>query len=103
MDHNDRWDDEVREAYRHPIADEEQARERVIARLREEPAPRRTPWAGWWMDPDAFRLRPLLAVASLIAVLGIGAWGGAWWAMSSRGVPAVSSSAGTVVEPAAAP
>jgi hypothetical protein len=99
MEHDDRWDDEVREAYRRPIVDEEGARERVIARLREEPLPRRSRWSGWWVDPDAIRVRPLLAIASLIVVLGIGAWGGAWWAVSSRRVPAATAARPTVTPP----
>jgi len=37
------------------------------------------------MDPDAIRVRPLLAVASLIAVLAIGIGAGAWWAASRGG------------------
>ena len=96
MDHDDRWDDQVRDAYRRPIAGEERAREQVIARLREEPAPRRSRWSGWWMDPDAIRMRPLLAVASLIIVLGIGAGGGAWWA-ASRGASIGSPPSATVI------
>ncbi|PYM05001.1 MAG: hypothetical protein DMD82_12670 [Candidatus Rokuibacteriota bacterium] len=96
MDHDDRWDDQVRDAYRRPIAGEERAREQVIARLREEPAPRRSRWSGWWMDPDAIRMRPLLAVASLIMVLGIGAGAGAWWA-ASRGASIGSPRSTTVV------
>jgi hypothetical protein len=97
MSPDDRWDDEVREAYQRPIPDEDRARERVIARLREEPPPRRTPWLGWWMEPDVIRARPLLAAASLIAALGIGAWGGAWW-MSSRAA-AVDTTAGRAAAP----
>src|SRR2546426_6065781 len=96
MDHDDRWDDQVRDAYRRPIAGEERARGQVIARLREEPAPRRARWSGWWLDPDAIRVRPLLAVASLIAVLGIGAGGGAWWA-ASRGASIGSPPSATVI------
>src|SRR5262245_55754753 len=98
MHDDDRWDEEVRESYQRPIVDEVRARERVIARLRDEPAPRRSRWAGWWTDPDAIRARPLLAVASLVAALGVGAWGGAWWVISSRGVPAASKAA-AVVQP----
>src|SRR5262245_34046281 len=100
MDHDERWDDQVRDEYRRPIAGEERARERVIARLREEPAPRHPRWGDWWMDPGAIRVRPLLAAASLIAMLGIGAWGGAWWAASrgasmgsSRNPPAIAKEA----------
>jgi hypothetical protein len=94
MEHDDRWDQEVRDLYQRPMAGEEHARERVSARLRQEPAPRRSR-ADWWIDPDAIRVRPLLAVASLIAVLAIGAWGGARWA-ASRGVSPRFSPARTV-------
>src|SRR3989441_125717 len=93
---HDEWDDQVRDAYRRPIAGEERARERVIARLRQEPAPRRSRWSGWWIDPDAIRVQPLLAVTSLIAVLGIGAGGGAWWA-ASRGASTGSPRSTTVI------
>jgi len=101
MDHDDNWDDQVRDAYRRPITGEEPARERMIARLRREAAPRRSRWQGWWMDSDAIHIRPLLAVASLIAALGIGLWGGTWWALYSRGVPVGSSPARVVAEPSA--
>jgi hypothetical protein len=95
MDH-DEWDDQLRDAYRRPLAGEESARERVIERLRDEPAPRRSRWSGWWMDPDAIRVRPLLAIASLIAVLAIGAGGGAWWA-ASRDASIGSARGATVI------
>jgi len=84
MHDDDRWDDAIREAYQRPMAGEEYARERAIARLGRERA--RDGHGGWWLNPDALRIRPLLAVASLIAVLAIGAWGGAWW-MASHRVP----------------
>ena len=87
MNFDERWDDEVRDAYQRPMAGDEQARDRAIARLRRERAPGARGNGGWWTDPDAMRIRPLLAVASLIAVLALGAWGGAWWAASRR-VPA---------------
>jgi hypothetical protein len=47
------------------------------------------------MDPDAIRVRPLFAVSSLIAVLAVGAGGGAWWA-SSRGASVGSPPSPTV-------
>jgi len=84
MNRDDRWDDEVRDAYRGAIEGEEQARERALMRLRREPTPRRGSTSAWWRDPDALRIRPWAAAASLLAVLAIGAWGGAWW-MASRG------------------
>jgi len=87
MNDEERWDDEVREAYQRPMVGEEQARDRAIARLRREHA-RHSLWdGGWWMDRDAMRVRPLLAVASLIVVLAIGALGGAWW-MAAHRMPA---------------
>src|SRR5262245_28276300 len=86
MNADDRSDDEVRDAYRQPMAGEDQARDRAIAHLRREIARGTRVNGGWWMDPDALRIQPLLAVASLIAVLAIGAFGGAWWA-ASRGTP----------------
>ena len=87
MNDEDRWDDEVRAAYQRPMAGEEEARKRAIAHLRLEHARRFRGSGGWWMDRDAMRVRPLLAVASLIAALTIGALGGAWWT-ASRTMPA---------------
>ena len=53
------------------------------------------------MDPDAIRVRPLLAVASLIAVLAIGAGGGAWWAASRRASIGFPPSATVIARPTA--
>ena len=74
MNPDDRWDDEVRDAYHRPIEGEAQARERAIARLRREARARRSRMGAWWVDPDVLRVRPLVFAASLLAVLVIGAW-----------------------------
>src|SRR5262245_58800305 len=87
MNDENRFDDEVRAAYQRSLAGEDEARERAIARLRREHARRSPGNSGWWTERDALRMRPLLAVASLIAVLAIGAVGGAWW-MAARRMPA---------------
>ena len=87
MNGDDRWDDDARVAYQLPIEGEEQARDRAILRLRRESATRRTGMGAWWVDPEALRMRPALAAACGLAVLGIGAWSGAAW-MASRGVRA---------------
>jgi predicted carbohydrate-binding protein with CBM48 len=87
MSGDDRWDDDVRDLYQLPIEGEEQARDRAIRRLRRESATRRRGVASWWVDPDALRMRPALAAACGLAVLVIGAWGGAAW-MASRVVRA---------------
>jgi hypothetical protein len=87
MNLDDRWDDEVRDAYHRPIEGEGQAHERALARLRRESMAQRSRRGAWWADPDALRIRPLVFAASLLAVLVIGAWGGARW-MASRGAPA---------------
>src|SRR5262245_33303504 len=99
MHDDDRWDDEVREAYQRPLAGEAQARDRALARLRREGAQGPRGNGGWWMDPDAMRIRPLLAAASLIVVLAIGAWGGAWWAAARRAPAGVSAHAVTPEAP----
>jgi hypothetical protein len=91
MENDDRWDDQVREAYRRPLPGEEEARERAMARLRREPRVRRGAVA-WWMDPGALRLPPLAAAASVAALLGLGAWAGAAWMRSqSRSAPPVAA------------
>lgn len=95
MNPDDRWDDEVRDAYHRPIEGEAQARERAIARLRRESATRRTGMGAWWVDPEALRMRPALAAACVLAVLVIGAWSGATW-MASRRVPAPLPSIATL-------
>src|SRR5262245_24272887 len=82
MSDEQRWDDEVRAAYQRPMGGEDEARERAIALLRLARTRRSGASGGWWTDRDALRVQPLLAVASLIAVLAIGAIGGAWWAAS---------------------
>src|SRR5205809_642959 len=87
MNGDDRWDDEVRAAYQIPVEGEEQARDRTVRRLRRESATRRRGMGAWWVDPEALRMRPALAAACGLAVLGIGAWSGAAW-MASRGVRA---------------
>ena len=79
MEPDDRLDDRVREAYRRPLAGEVAARERVLARLRHEPAVR-VFRHGWWLDPEALHASPLLAAAAVIVALAIGAWSGARWA-----------------------
>ena len=95
MNPDDRWDDEVRDAYQRPIEGEAQARERAIARLRREARARRSRMGAWWVDPDVLRVRPLVFAASLLAVLVIGAWAGARW-MASRGAPAPPRSIATL-------
>jgi hypothetical protein len=98
MNPDDRWDDLVRDAYRRPIAGEEQARQRAIARLRREPPPTRSPWTlAWWVDAGTLRVRPWVAAASVVAVLALGAWGGAWWAgkrVATRETPVAVGIAG---------
>lgn len=87
MAHDDRWDDEVRDAYQQPIAGESEARERALARLRREPPGprgRRT----WWLDPEALSVRPLFAAASLLAVMAAGMCAGVWWTKAREGAPA---------------
>ena len=58
MNRDDRWDDEVRDAYHRPIEGEEQARARAIGRLRRESAARPSRVGAWWADPDAHTLAP---------------------------------------------
>jgi len=84
---DERLDDQVRESYRRPIAGEAEARERAIARLRQEAARRPVQSMGWWLDPDALTLRPAVAAASVLVALAIGAYGGARW-MAAQRVPA---------------
>jgi 1,4-alpha-glucan branching enzyme len=81
MENDDRWDDQVREAYQRPLPGEDEARERAIARLRRERRPPRRAIA-WWIDPAALRLPPLAAAASVVALLLLGAWAGAMWMRS---------------------
>jgi len=89
MENDDRWDDQVREAYRRPLPGEEEARARVTARLRRAP---RGGSVAWWTDPGALRLPPLAAAAGVVALLGLGAWGGAAWMRSqSRGTTSVAA------------
>jgi hypothetical protein len=86
MAQDDQWDDTVRDAYQRPIAAEAEARERALARLNRELATRRARGRGaWWLDPEALKIRPLVATASLIAVLAVGLWAGAWWSASRDG------------------
>jgi hypothetical protein len=100
MNTDDRWDDQVRDAYHLPIEGEEQARERAITRLRRE-SPRTFRKGLWWLDADALRVRPVLGAASLLAAFVIGAWGGASW-MASRGAhPLQPSIAAVAGEPTA--
>ena len=94
MNNGDRWDDDVRGAYQLPIEGEEQARDRAIGRLRRESAKRRG-LGAWWLDPDGLRMYPALAAACVLAVLVIGAWGGAAW-MASRGVRAPRPTIATI-------
>ncbi len=95
MNRDDGWDDEVRDAYHRPIEGEEQSLARAIGRLRRESAARPSQTVAWWADPDALRIRPWVAAASLLAVLVIGAWGGARW-MTSRGAPAPPPAIATI-------
>jgi len=90
MADDDRWDDAVRAAYHHPLAEESEARERALARLRRESSTRPRGRHGWWLDPEALSVRPLVAAASLVAVLAAGLWAGAWWAAARSGAPAAS-------------
>jgi hypothetical protein len=90
MENDDRFDDQVREAYRRPLPDEEAARERAIARLHREPRASRGS-AAWWMDPGALRMPPFAAAAGVVALLTVGAWGGAMWMRSrSKSAPPVA-------------
>jgi hypothetical protein len=80
MTPDDRWDERVREEYDRPLAGEAEARERVIARLRREPPPRRAPWTpAWWTTPFAWRMPPALAAAAVLATLGAGIAAGVAW------------------------
>lgn len=90
MADDDRWDDAVRAAYHHPIAGESEARERALARLRRESSARPRGRRGWWLDPEALSVRPVVAAASLVAVLAAGVWAGAWWTAARGGAPATS-------------
>jgi predicted carbohydrate-binding protein with CBM48 len=104
---DDRMDDSLREEYLRPLAGEAAARERVLARLRLEPAPRESA-RGWWLDPGVLRVSPLLATAAVIVALAIGAWGGARWTVARRdraaaiAIHAAPMKAATQVSPAAA-
>jgi len=71
----------IRAAYRQPAAADEQARERLLARLAAERGARRTsaPPGGlrWWFAAGAFQARPAWALATLVAVAAAGVWLGA--------------------------
>lgn len=105
-DSGDRWDDRVREAYRRPLAGEDAARERALARLRREPAAPVLRHGAWWLDAEALRLSPIAAAAAVIVVLAVGAWAGVRWANArhARGTALVTDppSATTTARPAAA-
>ncbi len=77
MDDDDRWIQDVGDDYARRVPDEEAARARVIARVRQE---RDTGSAG-----RVLRLSPLAAAASIVAVLALGAAGGAAW--MNAGIP----------------
>ena len=55
-EHREDWEDGVREAYRLPLAGEEAARQRVLDRLRCEPASRISRRGGWWFDTGVVRV-----------------------------------------------
>ncbi len=108
IERDDGWDVSVRETYQRPIAGEDAARERMLARLRREPAVRVFQRGGWWLDPAALRASPLVAAAAVIVVIAVGAWGGAWWAgtrhdrSQAGGVGSRTLGAATTASPAAA-
>lgn len=103
MEPGDRLDEQLREAYRLPHPGETAARERVLARLRREPA-RREPGWGWWLDPEALRASPLVAAAGMIIAVAIGGWAGVRWAGArhDRPVTAEASRKGTATPAAPA-
>jgi hypothetical protein len=78
-EHREDWEDGVREAYRLPLAGEEAARQRVLDRLRCEPASRISRPGGWWFDTGVVRVSPLGAAAAGLVALALGVWGGVWW------------------------
>ena len=83
MDEDDRLTGQIREAYTRPIPGEDAARARVLERVRRERAEHGSGAGGRWL-----RVTPLAAAASLIAVLAIGAVGGAAWMKARTGARA---------------
>lgn len=82
------WLAQVRADYERPLPDRDAARERLLERLRREPATRRTRWSpGWWVAPGALALRPAVAAAALALVLALGLVAGGWYG-AHRALPA---------------
>jgi hypothetical protein len=77
------WEERLRRAYRGAKLNEDEARRRLLERLRQEPTPRagggdgERPWGA-----AGFVFRPALAAAVLVIVFGIGAISG--WTLASR-------------------
>jgi len=77
MDEDDRLSRQIRDAYQRPIPGEDAARARVLERVRRERAAHR--------PGRSLHVTPLAAAASLIAVLALGAVGGAAWMKAHTG------------------
>jgi len=61
---------------RRPVALDPSARERLLAALREEQAPRRSSPLGWLLRPRGFALPPLAAAALAASLVGVGVFTG---------------------------
>lgn len=108
MSHDDRWDDTVRDVYYRPIGTEAEALERALVRLRREGGRPARSRGAWWLDPGALRVPPLVAAASLIAVLGVGLSAGVWWstlhgASAGRHAPGMARGSAAAGDAAAQP
>lgn len=68
---DERWEHELRDAYAHPVPDEEGARARLLSRVRHERA------TG--IASRVLRVSPLAAAASILVTLVLGAAGGVAW------------------------
>ena len=82
MDEDDRLTQQIRDAYQRPLPGEDVARARVLERVRREPVAHGSGGGRW------LRVTPLAAAASLIAVLALGAVGGAAWMKARTGARA---------------